>query len=248
MKCSLSFFAAVALGLAAAAQSKADTTPSYIGITWSIPGGSQTLLGTNHGEATVLATGTEYYLVNTASDTVAATLTSVASFGASAITAASGSTPYPGTNLQETATVTDYNSSGTALHSANITFYSLLTGTIQSASIAGHNVSSALLTDTVVAYSTDGGSITKSYPLAGVTVNLSGVSPTLAFKTYTDASPADAKPATVGYELTPGVTTQGGSTPEPSGIVLGCMGLSCIGGVFWRSRRRKAVAALKAAV
>ena len=31
------------------------------------------------------------------------------------------------------------------------------------------------------------------------------------------------------------VGIQGGSTPEPSGVVLGCLGLSCLGGVFWRA-------------
>jgi hypothetical protein len=40
--------------------------------------------------------------------------------------------------------------------------------------------------------------------------------------------------------------TVGNPTPEPSSMVLGCLGLSFVGGVVWRARRRK-LAALKAA-
>ena len=34
----------------------------------------------------------------------------------------------------------------------------------------------------------------------------------------------------------------GGKSPEPSGMVLGCLGLTVLGGVVWRARRRKLVA------
>ncbi|HVS37195.1 MAG TPA: hypothetical protein VMS17_16655 [Gemmataceae bacterium] len=37
-------------------------------------------------------------------------------------------------------------------------------------------------------------------------------------------------------------TIGGGSSPEPSGMVLGCLGLTVLGGVLWRARRRRLIA------
>ncbi len=84
-----------------------------------------------------------------------------------------------------------------------------------------------------------------------VTVALGDASVTVKYVDFAPVEPNEHNPGTISFDITPstGVTgPQGGSAPEPSGIVLGCLGLSCIGGVFWRSRRRKAVSALKAAV
>ena len=40
----------------------------------------------------------------------------------------------------------------------------------------------------------------------------------------------------------PSGSTDGGKSPEPSGVVLGCLGLTVLGGVAWRARRRKLIA------
>jgi hypothetical protein len=54
----------------------------------------------------------------------------------------------------------------------------------------------------------------------------------------------------ISFHITSGAGVTGGkpppSSPEPSSMVLGCLGLSFVGGVVWRARRRKALA-LKAA-
>lgn len=49
----------------------------------------------------------------------------------------------------------------------------------------------------------------------------------------------------IGGAGTVGGNPGGGQTPEPSSMVLGCLGLTFVGGVVWRARRRK-LAALKA--
>jgi len=53
----------------------------------------------------------------------------------------------------------------------------------------------------------------------------------------------------VSFHINAGPAVDGGkppSAPEPSSMLLGCLGLSFVGGVVWRARRRKALA-LKAA-
>lgn len=49
----------------------------------------------------------------------------------------------------------------------------------------------------------------------------------------------------VSFDIQAGVPIGGNPTPEPSSMILGCLGLSFVGGIVWRARRRK-LAALKA--
>ena len=101
-----------------------------------------------------------------------------------------------------------------------------------------------------ISYTVNGGAATDVAGSNSVTIALGDASVTVKYVDYAPVEPNQHNPGTISFDISPsaGAVIQGGSTPEPSGVVLGCLGLSCLGGVFWRARRRKTAAALKAAV
>ena len=165
--------------------------------------------------------------------------------------------PASGTNYSVELKLTrDYTVNGVAkTATADITFNSLLTGSmVGSYQSNGKTISAvAELTNTIHDISLNGVDTLVSAGTSNpaVTVTLGDASVTVKYLDFAPVEPNQHNPGTISFDILPsasGSTGGGPTAPEPSGIVLGCMGLTCIGGVFWRSRRRKAIAALKAAV
>ncbi len=266
MKRSRSFFAAaLVLGLAAAAQSKADTIPSisfqWVGV---VPVDLPASTSNGHGGYVQDTSGGAFFVPETGGPFLIDQETQTAAANVILSTTASPSNPdmivapASGTNyavdLQLTRNYTD--SHGVAqVATANITFNDLLTGTmVGSYQNNGTTIAAvAELTNTVHDINVNGVDtlVSPGTTNPSVTVALGDASVTVKYIDFAPVEPNEHNPGTISFDITPSAGSggiQGGSTPEPSGIVLGCLGLTCIGGVFWRSRRRKAIAALKAAV
>jgi hypothetical protein len=119
-------------------------------------------------------------------------------------------------------------------HAGVVSFAGQLQGTVTALS--------SNLTNTILS-STDAGGTHTGQNWAQIQIG-----DTLYTVTYSGfAEPGPSNEHTFGaisFHITqqPAVT---GKSPEPSSVVLGCLGLTCLGGVVWRARRRKA-AALKA--
>ena len=78
------------------------------------------------------------------------------------------------------------------------------------------------------------------------TVTVGGEQYTITYSGF--AEPGNSNDQTFGaisFHISGAPAISGGKTPEPSGMVLGCLGLTVLGGVVWRARRRK-LAALRA--
>ena len=272
MKRSLSLFAvALALGLTAAAQSQADPTPT-IGFQWlnvtpvDIPA-SQWVDPAHHGAGLqndpsggvffVPETGGPFSINNPlGTQTGAASVilsTSAPPTNPDQIVA-----PPSGTNYSATIEVTrDYvDAHGHAQTAvADITFNALLTGTMVGSytdSVTHKTISAvAELTNTIhdISYTLNHGPATDLLGADSVTLALGDASVTVNYVDFAPIEPNQHTPGAISFNITPsaGAVITGGSTPEPSGVVLGCLGLSCLGGVFWRARRRKTAAALKVA-
>lgn len=265
MKRSRSFFAAaLVLGLAAAAQSKADTIPS-ISFQWVqvVPVDLPASTSNGHGGYTQDQSGGAFFvpenggpfLINQETQTAAANV--ILSTSASPTNPDHILAPASGTNYSVDLKLTrDYTVNGVAkVATANITFNSLLTGTMVGSYQSNGTTIAAVaeLTNTIHDISVNGVDtlVSAGTTNPAITVTLGDASVVVKYVDFAPVEPNQHNPGTISFDITPSagsVGIQGGSTPEPSGIVLGCMGLSCIGGVFWRSRRRKTIDALKAAV
>jgi hypothetical protein len=79
------------------------------------------------------------------------------------------------------------------------------------------------------------------------TVNLGGNTYTVSLVGYTPPGPPTASNAgsiAAFVQVTPNGHTSGGGTPEPSTLVLSCLGLGFAGLASWRKRRRSLAAVL----
>ena len=71
---------------------------------------------------------------------------------------------------------------------------------------------------------------------------------TVTYSGFAEPGPStDQTFGAISFHITNAASVGGGGqppppAPEPSGVVLGCLGLTCLGGVAWRVRRRRAVA------
>ena len=71
---------------------------------------------------------------------------------------------------------------------------------------------------------------------------------TIAYSGFAEPGPStEHSYGAISFHISVAPATNGGGAPEPTSMVLGFLGLSCLGGVVWRARRRNVVA-LKAAV
>jgi hypothetical protein len=217
MKRSLSLFAAtVALTLTATTRSNADFSYTY---NWSA-----NPININAGAGGVSFTSNDGGTSTTETDTIAANVSVFSA--ANAANADAIPTPGGGSNYSLAVTLTDSNGAG----SGTITFTGLLLGKLT------HDSSN--LTNAITGVTDEAG----SHP--GQTFGVGTVDGTQYVVSYNGfAAPGPeaqhnqgAISFHIGFE--PGVD-DGPSSPEPSSMVLGCLGLTFLGGAFYRARRRK---------
>jgi hypothetical protein len=78
-------------------------------------------------------------------------------------------------------------------------------------------------------------------------VTIGGETFTVTYSGFAEPGPSGSQTfGAISFHISGTPAIDGGKSPEPSGVVLGCLGLLSLGGVVWRARRRKAEA-LKAA-
>jgi hypothetical protein len=71
---------------------------------------------------------------------------------------------------------------------------------------------------------------------------------TISYTGFAEPGPATEHSfGAISFHISVAPAINGGGAPEPSSMVLGFLGLSCLGGIVWRARRRK-VETLQAAV
>ena len=97
-----------------------------------------------------------------------------------------------------------------------------------------------------------GNKILSSTDSTGTHVGQTFATLTVGDETYTISYSGFAEPGNSGDQTfgaisfhisgAPATSGGGGKSPEPSSMVLGCLGLTVLGGVVWRARRRKLVA------
>jgi len=271
MKRSLSLFAAaLALGLAAAAQSRADTIPSvsfqWVSVAPVSISASQWVNPANHGAGLQNdASGGVFFIPETGGSLINQE-TQTAATGVFLTTGGTVGNPDQilappgGSNYSEKLEITrDYTDShGNAQTAvADITFKSLLTGTMVGSytdPITNKVVSAvAVLNNAITGIGVTGQGTLVSDSLGAnptITVQVGDALVKVDYLDFSPIEPGQHVPGAISFDITPSAagSIQGNPTPEPSSIVLGCMGLSCLGGVFWRARRRKAAGALNAAV
>jgi hypothetical protein len=239
MRRSLSLFAAaLALSLAAAAQSQADTTYFY---NW---------------QRTPFALPTAQQADNTLPGTGGVNLIDLNS----AAVKAEGDTGNPAADVQVISTATSGNkdvftASGTTngKYTLTLTLYAqdpvanpgTATGTVSFAGQLSGNVTalSSNLFNNILS-STDAGGTHAGQNWAQVQVGSNLF--TITYSGFAEPGPSNEKSyGAISFHISvaPAIT---GKAPEPTSMVLGFLGLSCLGGVAWRARRRKAEA-LKAA-
>jgi len=221
MKRSLSLFtAALALALTATTQSQA--TPFSYTYNWAaspiaIPAGTGGVTLTN---GTPITTSLE-------TDTAATNLTV---FSAAATGSPDVIVPPPpgGSNYSLAVTLTDSAGAGTG----TITFTGLLLGQLT------HD--SSTLTNSITSSTDDTGTH------AGQTfgsVTFDGTQYTVSYNGFAAPGPeAQHNVGSLSFHISFAPAIGGGPSPspEPSSMVLGCLGLSFLGGVVLRARRRKA--------
>jgi len=291
MKRSRSLFAAaLALGLAAAAQSRADTIP-IVSFQWlsvnpqtinasrladpgNPNGGWVTDDGLN-GHPTgnnITFTGLPSSIstiggsvAGSSTDTSAANIIDVSTAPPSnpdtiGQAAPGGNVAAPGGNYAAVLQVS--NTTGGKTLIADVTINGLLKGTLVGAFLdpsSGTQLSPvASLKNAIESISyvvKDGNTVVSSGTgsSSGLTFTVGDASVTIDNPSFSSVEPSEQTFGGLSFTVSVaakggGGGIQGGATPEPSGVVLGCLGLSCLGGVFWRARRRKAAAALRAAV
>jgi len=230
MKRSLSLFtAALALALTATAQSQA--TPFSYTYNWAA-----NPVGITAGNGGVTLTNEAAVTTNIATDTAATNVTvfSAAPSNAPDVIA----TPGAGSNYTLAVTVSDGNGG-----SGTVTFTGLLTGQLT------HDSSN--LTTSITGSTDDSGTH------AGQTfgsVTFGGEQYLVSYNGFAAPGPeAQHNVGSISFHIDPTPAIVGGpgpgtgQAPEPSSMVLGCLGLSFLGGVVLRARRRKAEL-LKAAI
>jgi hypothetical protein len=224
MKRSLSLFAAaLALALTATAQSQADFSYSY---NWSA---SPIAIGAGTGGVTL----TDESPVTTTQETDTAA-SNISVFSAAPTTSPDIiPTPAGGHNYSLTVKLTDSNGTG----SGTISFTGLMLGQLT------HDSSN--LTNSIVSATDDTG--THAGQNFGV-VTVDGTQYTVSYNGFAAPGPeAQHNVGSISCHITPSLAIGGGTAPEPSSMVLGCLGLTFLGGVVFRARRRKAEL-LKAAI
>jgi hypothetical protein len=226
MKRSLSLFAAaLALALTATAQSQAD--PFSYSYNWSA---SPIAIGAGTGGVTL----TNGALITTSQETDTAA-TNITVFSAAPSTSPDViPTPAGGSNYSLSVTLTDNAGTGTG----TVSFTGLLLGQLT------HDSSN--LTNSITGSTDDSGTH------AGQTfgsVTFDGNKYTVSYNGFAAPGPeAQHNVGSISFHISFAGVNQGPPTaPEPSSMVLGCLGLSFLGGVVLRARRRKA-GLLKAAI
>jgi hypothetical protein len=239
MKRSLLFAAALALTLAAVAQSRADTMPTTFWYNWTRnPISIGTVQQANPGQAgtggiNLLDLNSNAIQAEGETGTPAADVQVISS----ATSANKDMIAVGGGKYTLTLTLSDQNPASNApgTHTGIVSFTGQLQGNV--------TADSSNLTNTILG-STDAGGTHAGQNWAQVQVG-----DTLYTVTYSGfAEPGPSNEHTFGaisFHITQAPATSGGKSPEPTSLVLGCLGLTCLGGVVWRARRRKA-AALKA--
>lgn len=239
MRRSLSLFAAaLALALAAAAQSKADTTYFY---NWSrspfsLPTAQQNnnaLPGTGGVNLIDLNTNAVKAEGDTGNPAADVQVISSATSANKDVFTASGAT-----NGKYTLTLTLWAQDpilhpGTA--SKTVSFAGQLTGNVTAlSSNLGNNILS----------STDGTGTHAGQTFAQVQVGNELF--TITYSGFAEPGPStEHSYGAISFHISVAPAVNG-KAPEPTSMVLGFLGLSCLGGVAWRARRRK-VNALKVA-
>jgi hypothetical protein len=218
MKRSLSLFAAaLALALTATAQSQADFSYTY---NWAA---APIAIGAGTGGVTL----TDENAVTTTlpTDTAASNITV---FSAAPSTAPDViPMPVGGSNYTLAVALTDSNGTGTG----TVTFTGLLLGQLT------HDSSN--LINSITGATDDTG--THAGQTFGMTT-FDGTTYTVSYNGFAAPGPeAQHNVGSLSFHIDFAPATSGGNqSPEPSSMVLGCLGLSFLGGVVFRARRRKA--------
>jgi hypothetical protein len=225
MKRSLSLFAAAfALALTATAQSQADFSYTY---NWSA-----TPIAIGAGTGGVTLTDESAVTTTHETDTAASNITV---FSAAPSTSPDViPTPAGGSNYSLAVTIADSNGTQTG----TISFTGLLLGQLT------HDSSN--LTNSITGSTDDTGTHT-GQTFGSVVIN--GTQYTVSYNGFAAPGPeAQHNVGSISFHIA--IAPAGGGTndsPEPSSMVLGCLGLTFLGGVVLRARRRKAEL-LKAAI
>jgi hypothetical protein len=218
MKRSVSLFAATLLVFASAAQSQA--TPFSYSYNWS-------------ASSIAIAAGTGGVALTDESSVTTTQQTDTAASNITVFSAAPTSspdvirTPASGSNYSLAVTLTDSNGTGSGV----VTFTGLLLGKLT------HDSSN--LTNAITGVTDETG----SHP--GQTFGAAWVDGTYYVVSYNGfAAPgpeAQHNQGAISFHISfePGFN-DGPASPEPSSMVLGCLGLMFLGGVAYRARRRKA--------
>lgn len=237
MRRSLSLFAAaLALSLAAAAQSQADTTYFY---NWnrspfSLPTAQQadnTQAGTGGVNLIDLNTNAVQAEGDTGNPAADVQVISSATSANKDVFTASGAT-----NGKYTLTLTLW-AQDPVLHpstpSGTVSFAGQLSGNVTALS---SNLFNSILS------STDGTGTHAGQTWAQVQVGDKLF--TITYSGFAEPGPStEHSYGAISFHISVAPATDGGKAPEPTSMVLGFLGLSCLGGVAWRARRRNALKA-----
>ena len=218
MKRSLSLFAAaLALALTATAQSQA--TPFSYTYNWSA---SPIAIAAVTGGVTL----TDENAVTTTQQTDTAA-TNITVFSAAPTTSPDViPTPASGSNYSLAVTLTDSNGTG----AGTITFTGLLLGKLT------HDSSN--LTNAVTGVTDETG--THPGQTFGFTI-VDGTMYVVSYDGFAAPGPeAQHNQGAISFHIAFGPALAGLTAPEPSSLLLGCLGLTFLGGVVYRVRRRKA--------
>ena len=226
MKRIFSLFAAgLALALTATTQSQAD--PFSFTYNWTA---SPIAIGAGTGGVT-LTDETAVTTSNTETDTAATNITvfSAAPTG----TPDSIPTPSSGSNYSLAVTLTDNGGAGTK----TVTFTGLLLGNLTHDSSNLTNAITGSTDDTGLHVGATSGTVVFDHEKY-----------TVSYNGFAAPGPeAQHNVGSISFHISAQAVISTSQSPEPSSMVLGCLGLSFVGGVVLRARRRKAEM-LKAAV
>jgi len=218
MKRSLSLMVtAVALALAAATQSQAD--PYHYSYNWTA-----SPIDISAGTGGVSLTSNDSGTTTQETDVPAANITV---FSAAPSTSPDViPTPAGGSNSSLTVTLTDSNGTG----AGTITFTGLLLGKLT------HDSSN--LTNAVTGVTDETG--THPGQTFGFTI-VDGTMYVVSYDGFAAPGPeAQHNQGAISFHIAFGPALAGLTAPEPSSLLLGCLGLTFLGGVVYRVRRRKA--------
>jgi hypothetical protein len=238
MKRSLLFAAALAATLAAAAQSRADSISTAFWYNWTRnPISIGTVQQSNPGQA---GTGGINLLDLNSNAIQAQGETGTPAADVQVISSATSSNkdviPVGGGKYTLTLTLSDQNpaSNTPGTHIGTVSFTGQLQGNVTADS---SNLTNSILSSTDATGTHTGQNWAQ--------IQIGNTLFTVTYSGFAEPGPSNEHTfGAISFHITqqPAVT---GKSPEPSSVVLGCLGLTCLGGVVWRARRRKA-AALKA--